>query len=166
MAIQLKNFERAAKAYTVQQYVYKDLTLDIGLRKLTSPGFSTSTKSNDIDVSFDLAAIKNSLTKLFNTLPGQRFLFPEYGLDIYQFLFEPITVTNADLIGNAILRKIRTYETRVNVLKVNVEADPDNSTYNITIIIDIPILNTSFEVPYTFDIKKQNFISIPTSRNI
>lgn len=166
MAIQLKNFERATKTYTEQQYVYKDLTLDIGLRQLIAPGFPTNLKSNDIDSSVDLAAIKNSLTNLFNTLPGQRFLFPEYGLDLNQFLFEPITVTNADLIGNAILQKVQVYEPRITVDKVLVEADPDNSTYNITIIITIPILNTQFPLPFAFDTRQQTFISLPTSRNI
>ena len=166
MAIRLKNFEKAVNNYTEQQYVYKDLTLDIGVRKFTAAAFPQPVNSNDIVSSFDLAAIKNSLTNLFNTLPGQRFLFPEYGLDIYQFLFEPITLENAEVIGNAIYSKIQVYEPRVQIVKVFVEADPDNSSYNISIIINIPIFNQNAELPFTFDIKRQSFIAIPTSRNI
>jgi len=165
MAIRLKNFERTANNYTEQRYVYKDLALDITSQKFTAPAFPQPINSNDIQSSFDLAAIKNSLTNLFNTLPGQRFLFPEYGLDIYQFLFEPITLENAEVIGNIIYSKIQVYEPRVAVIKVLVEADPDNSSYNLTIIINIPIFNQETELPFTFDIKKQSFISIPTSRN-
>jgi len=166
MAIRLKTFEKAASTYTEQQYVYKDLALDIGVQKFTAPAFPQPINSNDVQPSFDLAAIKNSLTNMFNTLPGQRFLFPEYGLDFYQFLFEPITLANADLIGNAIYSKIQIYEPRVNVVRVLVEADPDRSSYNITIIITIPIFNQTAELPFTFDVKSQSFISIPTSRNI
>jgi phage baseplate assembly protein W len=166
MAIRLKNFEQAAVTYTEQQYVFKDLALDIGIQRFTAPAFPQPINSNDIQQSFDLAAIKNSLTNLFNTLPGQRFLFPEYGLDVNQFLFEPITLGNADLIGNIIYSKIEIYEPRVKVVKVYVQADPDNSAYNITIIINVPVFNENTELPFTFDIKKQSFISLPTSRNI
>ena len=166
MAIKLQQFEQAAKAYTQQQYIYKDLTLDIVRNSYTAPGFPKPVTSNDIKASFDISAIKNSLTNLFNTLPGQRFLFPAYGLDLYQFLFQPITVPNAELIGGSIYDSIRTYEPRVNVLKVNVVGDPDRSTYNISIIIQIPILNTTVETPFVLDIKKQSFILIPTSRNL
>lgn len=165
MAIELKNLERIAKTYTQQQYVYKDLALDFNRGTYTAPGFPKPVTSNDIKVSYDVAAIKNSLTNLFNTLPGQRFLFPEYGLDLYQFLFQPITISNADLIGNAILQGIKTYEPRVNVLKVNVQADPDKNLYNVSIIIQIPVLNITEETAYTLDTKKQSFILIPNSRN-
>lgn len=165
MAIKLRQFERLAKTYTEQQYIYKDLGLDIERDFNVAPGFPKPVVSNDIKASFDLAAIKNSLTNLFNTLPGQRFLFPEYGLDLYQFLFQPITVYNADTIGNIIYRKIETYEPRVNVQRVNVTADPDKSVYYITIIIEIPILGLVSEAPFVLDTKKQSFILIPTSRN-
>jgi len=165
MAIQLKNFERLSKTYTEQKYIYKDLSLDIKENAIVSAGFSKSINGSDIKASFDLAAIKNSLQNLFNTLPGQRFLFPQYGLDLYQFLFQPITLDNANLIGNAIYQKIQLYEPRVQILKVNVTAIPDDSYYNITIIIEIPILKLTTEIPTIFDIKKQSFIFVPTSRN-
>jgi phage baseplate assembly protein W len=166
MAIKLQQLEQTAKNYTDQRYIYKDLALDFEREFYNSPAFPTPVISNDIKASFDISAIKNSLTNLFNTLPGQRFLFPEYGLDLYQFLFQPITLSNADLIGNAIYQGIIKYETRVNVIKVNVEADPDNNRYNVTIIISIPLLAVTVEQPFVFDIKKQTFIAIPTSRNI
>lgn len=165
MAIRLKNFERIAKTYTEQKYIYKDLTLDMKENILVSTGFAKPANGTDIMASFDLAAIKNSLQNLFNTIPGQRFLFPEYGLDLYQFLFEPITIGNANLIGNAIFQGIQTYEPRVNVLKVNVVAKPDQSTYEITIIIEIPIIQLRTELPAVLDTKKQSFIFVPTSRN-
>jgi phage baseplate assembly protein W len=165
MAIKLTNFERIAKNYTQQQYIYKDLALDIQENIIVSTGFARSINGTDIKASFDVAAIRNSLQNLFNTLPGQRFLFPEYGLDLYQFLFQPVTLDNANLIGNAILQKIRTFESRVVVRKVNVTARPDQNAYEIKIIIEIPILQLTTELPAVIDVKKQSFIFVPTSRN-
>ena len=165
MAIQLKNFERIAKTYTEQNYIYKDLALDMKENVLVSTGFAKPANGTDIMASFDLGAIKNSLQNLFNTLPGQRFLFPEYGLDLNQFLFQPITLNNAEFIGDVILQRIQIYEPRVNVQRINVVAKPDQNTYEITIIIEIPIIQLTTQLPVVLDVKKQSFIFVPTSRN-
>ena len=165
MAVKIKNLESIAKQYTAQQYVYKDLSLDLSQIKIESPGFKQPVPGADIRADFDIGAINNSLTNLFNTLPGQRFLFPEYGLDLYQFLFSPVTEENGDLIGNKIYQGILTYEPRVVPKKVRVVVDPDNNQYIITIMIEIPVINLTTESQFMFDIKKQSFISLPTSRN-
>lgn len=165
MAIKIKTLEQITDNYKSKQYIYKDLFLDFEQTKITSPGFQQSLQSNDIKVDYDLAAIINSLTNLFNTLPGQRFLFPEYGLDLNQFLFSPITIDNGDLIGNIIYNGIRTFEPRVTPQKVNIAADPDNSQYFVTIIINIPIFNINTGLDFLLDIKKQSFIFLETSRN-
>ena len=165
MAVKIKNLDSIAKEYTAQQYVYKDLSLDLVQTKIESPGFKLSVPGSDIKADFDLGAINNSLTNLFNTLPGQRFLFPKYGVDLYQFLFSPVTEDNGDLIGNKIYQSILTYEPRVIPKRVKVIVDPDNNQYIITIMIEIPIISLTTETQFMLDIKKQTFISLPTSRN-
>lgn len=165
MAIKIKNLETIASNYTAKQYVYKDLSLDIAQTKIESPGFKLPVPGVDIKADFDISAINNSLTNLFNTLPGQRFLFPEYGLDLYQFLFSPVTEDNGSLIGDIIYNGVTNYEPRVIVKSVNVTVDPDNNQYLITLIIEIPIIGLTTESQFSFDIKKQTFIYLPTSRN-
>jgi phage baseplate assembly protein W len=164
MAIKIQSLENIAKTYRDRTYVYKDLTLDLTTTKIESPGITLPVPGSDIKASFDLAAITNSLTNLFNTLPGQRFLFPEYGLDLYQFLFEPVLAQNGELIGDAILRAITTFESRVSIKNINVTVDPDNNQYFITVIMQLPILNLVEELDFVFNIKKQSFISLPVQR--
>ena len=166
MAIKLQQFEQIAKRYTEQTYLYKDLALDFQRDFYNAPVFPESVISNDIKSSFDISAIKNSLTNLFNTRPGQRFLFPEYGLDLYQFIFQPITKITGEQIGNLILSKIQQYERRVRPVRINVQGDVDQNTYNIEIIIEVPAFNTEASIVYDLDIRKQAFVSLPTSRNI
>jgi phage baseplate assembly protein W len=165
MAIKIKNLEQLSNDYTTKKYVYKDLSLDISLVKIESPGFNLPTPGADIKASFDLTAIANSLTNLFNTLPGQRFLFPEYGLNLYQFLFEPITDFNAEVIGKKIFDGVKKYETRVNPLQVKINPDKDNNEYRITVVIQIPVLNTTTETQFALDLKKQSFIFLPSAKN-
>lgn len=35
--------------------------------------------------------VKGNIIQLFNTLPGERVMLPNYGLDLRQYLFEPLT---------------------------------------------------------------------------
>jgi len=165
MAIKLKSLERLGKTYTEQQYVYKDLSLDIARTTIVQPGFNIPVPGADIKASFDLAAIRNSLQNLFNTLPGQRFLFPEYGLDLNQFLFLPISSSTSQSIQDRILRSIQRFEPRVRVQNINVKGDPDISTYYITLIIEIPIFQKTTTLEGQLNIKTQSFIFLPTSKN-
>jgi phage baseplate assembly protein W len=165
MAIKINKLQEIAKNYTSQRYVFKDLSLDLGLTKIDAPFNRLPLPNTDIKASFDISAIANSLTNLFNTLPGQRFLFPEYGLDLYQFLFEPVTKFNGEFIGRKIYDSIKIYEPRVKPLQISVFADADNNKYDITIIIEIPLLNVTTNTQFALDLKKQSFIFIPTSRN-
>ena len=166
MAIKIENLEKIASQFTDKLYIYKDLSLDLKLVDILAGGFQTPLPGTDVKVSYDVAAIANSLANLFNTLPGQRFLFPEYGLDLYQYLFEPITKFNAQSIGTRIYQSVKIYEPRVTPLQVLVRTDEDNNTYHITIVIEIPQLNTSTEIDFDFNIKKQQFITVSTSRNL
>jgi hypothetical protein len=170
MAIKIKTLEQVASTYTDQQgynggsYVYSDLALDMEQHISLSNGYPYKTGS-DIKVDYDTLAIRNSITNLFNTLPGQRFLFPDYGLDLRQHLFTQITQSNALAIGSQILNVITKYEPRVSVVNVNVEADPDHNRYNISIILNFPTLNTTDTVNYILNTKNQNFTIIP-SKNL
>jgi predicted component of type VI protein secretion system len=165
MAIKIKQLEKIANTYTENRYLYKDLFLDISRTKIEAPGYRLPIPGTDIKADFDVGAIINSLTNLFNTLPGQRFLFPKYGLDLYQFLFEPITQFNGELLGTTILQAIKTYEPRVIPRQVNVKLLPDENQYNVTIAIEIPALRLLAEPEFLLDVKKQTFIFLPTARN-
>jgi phage baseplate assembly protein W len=165
MAIKFKELENLANTYTVKGYLYKDLGLDLQQKQLIEPGYSTAVRGSDIKESVNLAAIQNSLQNLFNTLPGQRFLFPEYGLDIYQFLFSPINDLNARMLGEKIIRSIEIYEPRVIPRNVNITVDPDGSQYFLNITIEIPALNLINQTDFLLDTKKQSFIFVPNSRN-
>jgi len=160
MAIKITQLQDIASTYGNLGYSYKDLSLDINKTNIIAPGINYPIPGSDIKVSYDEYAITNSLTNLFNTFPGQRFLFPEYGLSFYQYLFEPITEYNAQLIGMNIFNSIKKYESRVTPTNVDIIADPDNNQYIITINVNIPLINVSTSINYSFNIRSQKFINI------
>ena len=120
---------------TSNNYTYSDLHLD-----LSNP------ISKDITSDFDESAVRNSIINLFNTVPGQNLLNPEYGLNLLQYLFEPINETNGRQIGNDIVAGINTYEPRVLVKNVDIQLNEDEQTYYITLNIEIPILNSQMRL--------------------
>jgi len=130
---------------TSKEYTYSDLHLDFA-----------NPISKDLAVDYDVAAVKNSLINLFNTVPGQNLLNPEYGLNLVQYLFEPIGETNGRIIGNAIVDGITTYEPRVIIRTIDVETDEEEQTYYITLNILVPLLNTEIRIPGTLN--KTGFI--------
>jgi phage baseplate assembly protein W len=164
MAIKLKTLEQISQTYTEQKFLYKDLGFDIDQTQISAPGFKIPVPGSDINASFDIAAIRNSLQNLFSTSPGQRFLYPEYGLDLKQFLFSPISEANGSILGNKIFATINNWEPRVSVQNVEVLIDPDNNQYVISIYINIPVLKREVTLESLLDIKKQSFVILPTSQ--
>jgi phage baseplate assembly protein W len=158
VAIKIANLEGISDLYKQKAYYYKDLHLDFAKDGEFSTTLNKKIEGNDVQVDFDDAAIKNSLKNLFNTKPGQRFLFPLYGLDLSSHVFESINTLNGQLIGEKIVRTIKLFEPRVTLKQCNIVAQPDENQYDITIIVEIPILNTTTNINMVLDGKTQTFL--------
>lgn len=163
MAIKLRNLENLSNQYKTQKFVFSDLHLDITRSDEYSAEALKVITKNDLKSDYDLNAIKNSLNNLFNTKPGQRFLFPNYGLNLDQFIFEPITEYNGRLIGEKIVRSIKTFETRVNLKQCNVELLPDDNQYDINLILEFPVFNTNASINTILDIRSQTFTFVESN---
>ena len=166
MAIRIQNLDTIAKQFETKTHTYQDLHLDFAKSGTFNPTLNRKIDGNDLQVDFDESAIKNSLRNLFNTRPGQRFLFPLFGLDLYQFVFEPITDDNARSIGELIVSSVKKYEPRVNLLECNITPYPDDSLYDISLVVQVPTFTTTLTLNSSLDIKNQTFIFLQTSRNI
>lgn len=165
MALKITKLDQIAEQYSRKDYAYKDLHLDFTKSGNYDSLLRKKINENDIQVDYDSTAIKNSLRNLFNTRPGQRFLFPAYGLNLDRYLFEAITDENAETIGETIVRSIERYEPRVKLELCTVKPDPDQNQYDISIIISIPLFNTTATINSLLDVKTQTFVFPETSRN-
>lgn len=140
------------------KYTYKDVGLDIKAETNTMPrGLYREENVTDIRGSKDEAAIRNSLTNIFNTIPGQKLLQPEFGLDLRRYLFSPLSEDIAQNIGDTILQGLARWEPRVIVNQVHVHTDFDQNQYIISLYITIPTLNTS-NTQYTGELNTEGFV--------
>ncbi len=160
MAITIATLEALSKQTEAKKYYYKDLSFDIRKERIYNPITEQNIVQNDIQISLDYSAIRNSLRNLFTTRPGERFLFPLYGLDLTKYLFESVTKTIAELIGQDISRTIKNFEPRVTLKKCLVVANEDANTYEITIILEIPSFETPETINTILDVKTQKFLFI------
>lgn len=124
-------------------YLYKDVSFDL------EPQYSFNNQLNrkeflkDIQSIYDAEAIKRSVANIFLTSHGDKILNPRFGLDLRQYLFEPINDFISELIEDDIKNKLRIYEPRVEVENVKVFGDPENLEYIINLQINVPSLNIS-----------------------
>lgn len=158
MAIKITNLQQLSDQYSLANYIYSDIHLDVTSKGSYMPEIQSNIDRADIRVDYDERAIVNSLKNLFNTRPGQRILFPEYGLDLHKFLFEAITDSNARLLGERITNAIKRYEPRVILRQCNVNTSPETHEYDITLILEFPVFNTTQSLNTTIDAKSQSFI--------
>jgi len=121
--------------------LYKDLLLDLKIGYTQNLELEKRREIKDLRRSDDIGAIKNSLFNLFTTMPGQKILNPIYGLNLMQYLFVPVSPSQAQIIGESIFSGIRKFEPRVQVRNINVEANINENEYKISLLLDVPSLN-------------------------
>jgi phage baseplate assembly protein W len=101
----------------------------------------------------DQHAIRCAIKNWLHTRKGQRVLLPRWGNKIHEFLFDPVTRNNAQLIGEEIDR-LSVDIPAVFVDEVNIDFITDEtgnaSGYHITFTYNIPTLDL-FKQEYAFD---------------
>lgn len=143
MAIKIKSLEApsVSKKALGNGFLYKDLALDL------SPSYSYNSQLNrnevlkDVQAIFDIESVKNSVVNALLTSPGEKILNPTYGVDLRQYLFEPVDDFTTELIKDDIEIKLPQMEPRIVLKSVNVIPDEDNNQYNIELQIDVPSLD-------------------------
>lgn len=124
-----------------QGYLYKDLLLDIEPAVYYNKQLNKSVILKDIQGSYDMDAIKNSIKNIFLTSPGQKILSPEFGINLRRFIFEPANSFTAYRIKADILNNLPDMEPRINIQEVTVIPIPDEHEFYITLQINVPSLN-------------------------
>lgn len=129
------------------EFAFTDLHLDLTLDKNVGNGLKP-VNASDIVADYDINAIKNSLYNIFTTKPGQKILNPTFGSSLDQFLFQPITKVNANLLSNEIIRNVETFEPRIEVVKVQIMPMPDENQYYIIFMYKLLNINSieKFEI--------------------
>jgi len=100
-------------------------------------GFRANPNTGDIALKRDEQAIKQSVVNILLTNKGERPFDPDFGSNITNQLFENFDPIVKQLIDEDIRGALRNYEPRVRVLNVDVNAQPDRNSIDISVEFQI-----------------------------
>lgn len=93
-----------------------------------------------------IALVKNNLRQLLSTNKGERVMLPDFGTNLFYYLFEPLDKTTFTLIRDDILYALAKYAPGVELKKLTVLPN-DNVSYEgaqgitITLVVELKELN-------------------------
>ena len=133
-----------------RKYTYRDIGTD-NIREYKDSKTGQQ-KINDMDTSnYDETAIKQSLRNLFSFRPGEQILQPEFGNELYRYLYEPVMEFTTDKIIRALKQMIEKWEPRIQITDIPIEADEQEQCYYIQINYLVPTLNKETSVSVTLN---------------
>jgi len=113
-------------------------------------------KTENVGMLSDEADIHSSLEILLSTRQGERVMRPDYGCNLDQLVFEPLTTTFKTYIKDLISTAILYYEPRISVNKIDLD-DTGELEGRIVISIDYTVRSTNsrFNFVYPFYIHER-----------
>jgi len=102
-----------------------------------------------VDMLSDGEDIRSSLEILLSTRPGERVMLPNYGCNLDELLFEPLTTTMKTYMKDLIQTAILYHEPRIAVDKIEL-IDTGEMEGRILINIEYTIRSTNSRFNYVF----------------
>jgi phage baseplate assembly protein W len=102
-----------------------------------SLSFDPHPVTKDLPILSNERAIARSVRNLVETIPTERFFNPILGSNVRRSLFEFVDYGTAGVIEDQIRTTINNFEIRVDNVVVNVDARPDDNSFEVTVIFDI-----------------------------
>jgi phage baseplate assembly protein W len=132
-----------ARAYT-RKFAFADLHLDLQPDFTNINEVYAENEQKDLVVDYDLQAIKNSIVNIMTTSPGEKILNPTFGIDLRDYLFEPVSEITSNQIANDIVNGMISQEPRIRFKrKPEVIPNVDEQSYTISMNISVPLLDIS-----------------------
>jgi phage baseplate assembly protein W len=102
-----------------------------------SLSFDPHPVTKDLPILKNERAITRSIRNLVETIPTERFFNSLLGSEVRSSLFEFVDYGTASVVQTQIETTIENYEPRVDNVRVEVDPQPDNNSFEVTVIFDI-----------------------------
>ena len=87
---------------------------------------------------YNLESIYQSIDNIINTEKGQRLFLPEFGVDLWQYLFEPMTHEIVVQVYFEVYDALEIWEPRINILpESSYTANDIEHSIDLTIVFEI-----------------------------
>lgn len=102
--------------------------------------------SGDFNKLFDMDAILASWSNILMTPRGSMDHDPEFGSDLYLYIFEPADSVTQESIKNEIYKAITTYDDRANIDEINVAFFKNKKGFNVSIVASYEVDNSEMNL--------------------
>ena len=114
-----------------------------------SLSFEPHPVTKDLPILKNSNAIARSVRNIVQTIPSEKFFNSIFGSDVRSSLFDFVDFGTATLIQEQILTTIANFEPRVNNVRVEVDPQPDNNTFEVVVLYniigqDVPVQQFTF----------------------
>jgi uncharacterized protein len=114
---------------------------------------SFSNQAAEVEMLSDEADIQSSLGILLSTRPGERVMRPDFGCNLEELVFEPLTTTFKTYIKDLITTAILYYEPRIEVDNIELD-DTGELEGRILISIEYTVKATNSRFNFVFPFYK------------
>ena len=107
--------------------------------------------TGEVLMTSDEEDIDASLRILFGTAVGERFFVPQYGLDMHELIYEPMSTTMKTYLEDRIKTSLLIHEPRINLISVVLDTSAENEgRINIVVEYAIRATNSRYNLVYPF----------------
>ncbi|WP_310601228.1 GPW/gp25 family protein [Desulfobulbus sp.] len=119
------------------------------------PEFVQATGS--VRMTADEEDIRASLIVLLGTAAGERFLAPDYGIDMHELLFESLSTTMRTYLKDRVRTAILIHEPRIDLLGLELEtAGQLDGRLGIVVDYEVRATNSRYNLVYPFYLSDGN----------
>ena len=112
----------------------------------TGWSFPPTFRDGVVAMTQDEEDIQASLHIVFSTACGERFLQPNYGLDMQEVLFKPMSTTLRTFLIDRVTTTILIHEPRIRVIELRIDSpDPHDGTLRILLEYEVRATNSRFK---------------------
>ena len=119
---------------SIKEEIYDKVTVEFSDLNLD---FHPHPVSGDLVPLTNAESIRRSVRNIMMTSLNERLFNPNFGANLRQLLFEPITPATELQIKLAISNAIKFFEPRVSVRSLEVNVSPDENSYNVNFVFSI-----------------------------
>lgn len=116
-------------------------------------------ETGSVRMTSDEEDIRASLIILLGTAAGERFLNPEYGIDMHALLFESLSTTMQTYLKDRVKTAILIHEPRINLLSLELDTSAQyDGRIGIIVEYEVRATNSRYNLVYPFYLSDGNEI--------
>ena len=99
-------------------------------------------------------SVRQSVWIILGTAKGERIMRPDFGCGIYDLVFEMNSASTADKVSQAVREDLLSFETRIDVVDVQVRPAGGGEVLLISIDYEVRATNNVFNLVYPFYLER------------